>query len=156
MKFKIHIALAILFLTLNAMRCDNTIFNTASNLIDINVENLNIDGEYLHITHLPVKKESYTLGIKYIGKDSKEQPYLYYYQDSVIEQKIYCNTRFDAKHPKGSDITKFFTLYPHHEYNGAKLKLTRTPIPGMHSFKVCIYRKDRSCIEKDTDPIEFY
>jgi hypothetical protein len=156
MKLKIYLALATIFFTLNAMRCNNDIFGNSTNLIDIDVENLCRDGENLNTASSPIRKESYTLGIKYIGKDSVEQPYLSFYQDSVLRQKIYCNTQFDARHPAGSDVTKFFVLSPNRKYNGAKLRLIKRPDSGTHSFKICIYRKDGLYIEKDTAPIEFF
>ena len=156
MKLQVYLTLTIIFLIFSAMKCDRNILESNSHLTDIKVENLEKKGEELVIAQSPTNRSSYTLGIKYIGKLKEEQSYMYYLQDSIVDQKIYCNTQFDSQHPPGTDVTNYFALYPNNDYNGAKLQLKRKPIPGKHSFKVCILKKDGSAIEKNTPLIELY
>lgn len=124
-------------------------------LSDIRVDNLNTEKNDICISCDSVVHDKYVLGIQYLGVDQKRLPYFYYCQDTVIKQKIYCNTNLDDKFPAGTDVTRLFNLSPGKNYEGAKFALKHMPKPGIHSFKIRIYFADGSYIEKDTEPVRF-
>lgn len=154
MKIKVYLFITLIFLIFTGMKCDGG-RKSISDLSCIKVENLMNDGQTLQLATSVIKQELYTLGVKYLDSDMKEQDYLCYFQRHVVNQKIYSNSQIDPKYPVGSDVTSFFTAYPSSLYIGMKYKLKRKITSGIHSFKVRFYREDGSVVEGDTEPIEF-
>ena len=167
MKLKMFLGLAIVFFLNTAMGCkeDDAIWKFFS----MDIKNINNEGELPLISNDSIRKEAYALDILYMGKDvDSGMDYnridFVNCTDTIVEQIIFTNNDFDNEYAAGSNITEFFKpIYgsfnggsDKKKWHGGTYILTRVPNPGIHSFKVCVYRSNGTFVEKNTTPVKLY
>ncbi len=137
------------------------------------IEAVNIDnsGEYPIVSVLPVKKEAYMLGVRWIADNTPtdadkfitdpirqgEQAY-----GSIADgysKAVMCLSQFNSGIPAGTYVSKFFKEI-NRNYLPADVNegfvLLVAPDPGLHSFRVEYYDGDELKFFYDTPTIEFF
>ena len=139
----------------------------------VGIEAVNIDnsGEYPELSNLPVRKEAYMVGVKWITEHTvsdddkfitgiiKEGTQTYNSLSDKYKKAIKCNTDFSASIPAGSYVSKFFKEIDR-KYLPADVDegfvLLVAPIAGEHSFRVEYYEGQTLKFSHDTPTINFY
>ena len=137
------------------------------------IEAVNIDnsGAYPEISDLPVRKEAYMVGVKWITDHTvsdddkfitgviKEGAAPYSSLSDKYKKAIRCNTDFSASIPAGSYVSKFFKEMDR-KYLPADVDegfvLLVAPVAGDHSFRVEYYEGQTLKFFHDTPTINFY
>lgn len=137
------------------------------------IEAVNIDnsGEFPFVTHSPVRKEAYMLGVKWIADNTpddiddkfitapiKKEESTYSSIADNYSKAIKCNTRFNADIPAGKYVSKFFkeidrNYLPTEIDEGFVLLVA--PDSGVHSFTVEYYIGEELKFSYETSQIEF-
>lgn len=137
-------------------------------IVDLDVKNMDNKNDQPFVSNDSIRKEAYALDILYLGKNidnSMDYNRIDFKncKDTIIDQRIICNNDFDIKHLSGSDITDFFKpIYGYYNkydtkiLHGGTFVLTKYPQPGIHSFKIRVFRNNGTYIEKNTVPIKLY
>lgn len=139
-----------------------------------NIEAVNIDnsGEFPEVSVLPIKKEAYMMGIRWIADNTPSNDddkfitgpiqkgrYTYRSISDKYLKAIKCNSQFNSDIPAGSYVSKFFKEIDKN-YLPADIDegfvLLVAPDSGEHSFRVEYYEKDVLVFFHDTPPINFY
>jgi hypothetical protein len=139
----------------------------------VGIEAVNIDnsGEFPEISVLPIRKEAYMVGVKWITEHTvsdndifitdviKEGAPSYHTLGNKYKKAIMCHTAFSASIPAGSYVSKFFKEIDR-KYLPADVDegfvLLVAPIPGEHSFRVEYYEGNNLKFFHDTPTINFY
>ncbi|GAB6012913.1 hypothetical protein [Viscerimonas tarda] len=167
MKAKLLLGLSIVCFLTNALSCKDD--DPMWRLTSIDVKNMNNEGEQPFASDDSIRKEAYAIDILYVGRNLDNMTDYSRIdfkncKDTIIEQKILCNTNLDENYLAGSDVTKLFKpLYGRFAENSSELKwyggtfiLHHTPQPGIHSFRVCVYLGNGTIIEQNTRPVKLY
>ena len=138
-------------------------------LAGIESVNINNEGKYPFTTTQPVKKEAYMIGIRWITDNSDPDGdqeitgpieigrYRYHNIADKFTKRIYCNTVFNNRNPKGANVSQYFkavTYLPPGINEGFVLLVA--PDPGEHSFKVIYTNSSGESFEYDTERIKLY
>ncbi|GHV58903.1 hypothetical protein FACS1894182_12160 [Bacteroidia bacterium] len=138
------------------------------------IEAINIDnsGEKPVVSNLPVKKEAYMVGIKWITDNvpvDEEDKFItgpiergnqrYSSVADNYSKAIKCNTPFNSDIPAGKYVSKFFkeinrNYLPVDVDEGFVLLVA--PDPGEHSFRVEYYQGNELKFFYDTPLIQFF
>lgn len=157
-KVRLYFILSAIFILNVAMKCEgwDDIEPPTVDISRVDIANVDNAGEKPFISSEPIKKEAYMLGVKYIGDTDDEVSY-YAFKENVRSEKIFCNTDFDAEHPAGSDVTRFFkkTSYTPQGLDYAFL-LRKVPQAGTYSFKIVSQISECKIFEASTEPVELY
>ena len=139
----------------------------------VGIEAVNIDnsGEFPEISYLPVRKEAYMVGVRWITDHTvsesdkfitgviKEGAPSYSSLSDRYQKAIVCNTQFNASIPEGSYVSKFFKEIDR-KYLPADVDegfvLLVAPVAGEHSFRVEYYEGQTLKFFHDTPTINFY
>ena len=167
---------AIVVLCLTISGCDKNMDGWDGPVIPVElkgIEAVNIDnsGEYPIVSTLPVKKDAYMVGIKWITDNTptdddkfitgviKKGKHLYSSVSDKYLKAIKCNDQFNADIPAGKYVSKFFKEI-NRKYLPADINegfvLLVAPDPGVHSFRVEYYEGNVLKFFYDTAPINFY
>ena len=139
-----------------------------------NIEAVNIDnsGELPVISALPIKKEAYMVGIRWITDNTpsddddkfitgpiRKTERIYSSLGDKYNKAIKCNTKFNANIPADSYVSKFFkemdrNYLPSDIDEGFVLLVA--PDSGEHSFRVEYYEGNKLVFFYDTPLINFY
>jgi hypothetical protein len=138
-------------------------------LTDLNVKNMNNEGEQPFVSDDSIRKEAYAIDILYVGwnLDNKADYSRIDFRnckDTIVEQKIICNTDLNSEYAAGSDVTGLFRpLYGtftgssgSKRWHGGTFILKHIPNPGIHSFKVLVYLANGAIVEKNLKPVKLY
>jgi hypothetical protein len=140
-------------------------------LVGIEAVNIDNSGELPVVTVLPIKKEAYMVGIKWItehiitandkfitGPIQKGHQTYASLSDRYLKA-IKCNTPFNSNIPAGQYVSKFFKEISRN-YLPADIDegfvLLVAPDPGQHSFRVEYYEGNMLKFFYDTPTINFY
>jgi len=139
-----------------------------------NIEAVNIDnsGELPFVSALPIKKEAYMVGIRWITDNAptddddkfitgpiQRGEQLYSSLSDKYRKAIKCNTQFNANTPADTYVSKFFkeidrNYLPSDIDEGFVLLVA--PDPGEHSFRVEYYEGNNLVFFHDTPLINFF
>ena len=139
-----------------------------------NIEAVNIDnsGELPVVSALPIKKEAYMVGVRWITDNAPTEDdnifitgpiqrgeQLYSSLGSKYQKAIKCNTQFNAGIPADSYVSKFFkeidkNYLPPDIDEGFVLLVA--PDTGEHSFRVEYYEGNNLVFFHDTPLINFF
>ena len=139
----------------------------------VGIETVNIDnsGEFPAVSILPIKKEAYMVGIKWITDNTPSeeddkfitgpiQKGEHRYRDlsNKYSKAIMCNTQFNTNISAGKYVSKFFkeidSKYLPEDINEGFVLLV-APEPGLHSFRIEYYEKGTLKFFHDTPLIKF-
>ena len=157
--------------------CDSANDGWGSPVIPVSlkgIEAVNIDnsGEKPVVSNLPIKKEAYMLGIKWITDNIPSDDDDKFITDPIQKgeqtyglvaanylKAIKCNTQFNSDIPAGKYVSKFFKEI-NRNYLPADINegfvLLVAPDPGEHSFRVEYYIGDELEFFYDTPLIHFF
>jgi hypothetical protein len=167
MKAKFLFGLICVFLVISAISCKDD--DPEWRLTTLSVKNMNNAGEQPFLSDDSIPKEAYAVDILYVGwnLDNKADYSRIDFKnckDTVVAQKIICNTALDEKFTAGSDVTELFKpLYgmftgnsSSNKWHGGTFILKYVPNRGVHSFKALVYLANGNIIEKSTKPVMLY
>ena len=134
-------------------------------IIDIEAVNIDNSGELPVVSALPINKEAYMVGVKWIIEDKfitvpiQKGEHLYSALGDKYLKAIKCNTQFNADIPAGKYVSKFFkemdkNYLPSDIDEGFVLLVA--PDSGEHSFRVEYYEGNKLVFFYDTPLINFY
>ena len=139
----------------------------------VGIEAVNVDnsGELPEISNLPIKKEAYMVGVKWITDHTvsvndifitdviKEGAPSYSTLGSKYKKAIKCITPFSASIPAGTYVSKFFKELDRKYLPGEVdegFVLLVAPEPGTYSFRVEYHEGNVLKFFHDTQPVNFY
>ena len=141
-------------------------------LTDIEAVNIDNSGEMPIVSTLPIKKEAYMVGIRWVTDNTpsedddifitgsiKKGEHLYSSLGNKYLKAIKCNTQFNSNIPEGSYVSKFFKEIDN-DYLPSDIDegfvLLVAPDSGEHSFRVEYYENNNLVFFHDTPLINFY
>ena len=140
-------------------------------LVGIEAVNIDNSGEFPETSDLPVRKEAYMAGVKWITEHTvsdddkfitgviKQGTQTYGSLGNRYKKAIVCNTDFNASIEAGSYVSKFFKEIDR-KYLPADVDegfvLLVAPAAGEHSFRIEYYEGSVLKFFHDTPTINFY
>lgn len=160
MKIKLILPLVLIFCLFSATTCDDPPFEpSVIELKGIELNHYDNSMEKMFRSDKPIKKEAYVIGVKYVIKklDNSNKNNYSRFPTNIKKRKIYTLNDFDKNHPKGSDVSNFFTTWSNPNTTDADviLVLNKIPLPGAYAFKIEYECTDATIIQ-ETTPVVLY